>query len=573
MANIQVTLEGKGPVTLRDSNYVASGGEGTIYRLSNLVVKIYHEPEKARQRGMPEKIRLLTKLRHPFVSSPIDLVLDKNGEPIGHYLEYVDGHPLSRVFTNEWWQREGFNFPKASALVDGMREVVSFAHQNGATLVDANELNWFAVMGGQKPEPRVIDVDSWAIGRWGATVIMPSIRDYHAKKFCDTTDWFAWGIVSFQAFTGIHPYKGTLDGFDRSDLVGRMKANASVFSKGVRLNRAVRDFSNIPGKLLSWYEAAFQQGERSLPPSPFDTSVQTPTPARIAYAVTTRGGKLLVLDKLLSILRDQVVRTWSCGVALLASGKVIDIATKRVIAEVPERNMEIVHVGNGWLIASLRSGKAVLSYVDDRDLKRQDLALQIQGSALLAAGNRLFVATEAGLTEVKLTFLGKVIASVGETWGAMANSTKWFPGLGVMDAMGAMYLIMPIGDTAVAQARVTELDGLRIVNGKAGGRFASIVGLDKKGDYRKIEVVFGKDDKPQSVWVGDTDGPELNLAILPKGVCATIVQDGELNIFVPSTKKLNRVNDDAVSTDMILSNWGDRVIYLQNGEVWSVRLK
>ena len=118
--NIQVTLEGKGPVTLRDSNYVATGGEGTIYKVSDLVVKVYHQPEKARSLGVPEKIRALSKLKHPFVGTPVGLVTDSKGDVVGHYLPYINGHPLSRVFTNEFWQKEGFSINHASTLVSGM---------------------------------------------------------------------------------------------------------------------------------------------------------------------------------------------------------------------------------------------------------------------------------------------------------------------------------------------------------------------------------------------------------------------------------------------------------------------
>jgi hypothetical protein len=67
--------------------------------------------------------------------------------------------------------------------------------------------------------------------------------------------------------------------------------------------------------------------------------------------------------------------------------------------------------------------------------------------------------------------------------------------------------------------------------------------------------------------------PELNLAILPKGVCATIVKDGELDIFVPANGQLVRIDDGQIGADMFLSNWGDKVVYIQNGAVWSLRMK
>ena len=574
MANIQVVLEGKGLVTLRDSNYVATGGEGTIYRISDSVVKIYHKPEEARQRGMPDKIRLLAGIKHPYISSPVGLVTNPTGESIGHYLPFVDGHPLARAFTNDFWQREGFNCAHASTLVDRMREVITFAHQHRAVLVDANELNWFALFSGSNPEPRIIDVDSWAIGRWPATVIMPSIRDWHSKVFDEKTDWFAWGIVTFQIYTGLHPFKGTLDGFERSDLEGRMRANASVFSKGIRLNRAVRDFSKIPARLLGWYETTFQDGERVSPPSPFDTGVAVPKAARIMRVVTTGRSGSLVFEKLLGLTADPAVKTFHCGVALLASGKLIDLGTKRQIGEVESRGCEVVKVQGGWLIAETNKSREVsFEYVRDGSLKAEKLSLKLNGHHLLGYENRLFVVTDGGLTEVKLSLFGKAVASVGQTWGAMINSTRWFQSLGLMDAMGAKYVITPFGESAVAQVRIQELDGIQVVTAKSGNRFVSLIGLDKKGAYHKVEITFDRDYKSHKVWVGDTDGPELNLAILPKGVCATIIKDGELDIFVPSSGQLNRVGDKQIGTDMLLSNWGDKVIYIQSGEIWSIQLR
>lgn len=571
--NMQVILEGKGPVTLRQSDHVATGGEGLIYKISDMVVKIYHQPEVARKRGMPEKIRLLSAIKHPYVSSPVGLVTNSAGESVGHYLRYVDGHPLARVFTNDFWQREGFANKHASTLVGRMREVYTFAHQNKAVLVDANELNWFAIFSGNDPEPRVIDVDSWAIGRWPATVIMPSIRDWHSKTFDEKTDWFAWGIVTFQIYTGLHPYKGTLDGFDRGNLEGRMKANASVFQSGVRLNRAVRDFSNIPSPLRNWYEATFQNGKREIPPSPFDTGITTPQAARVLRVVTTGRSGTLVFEKLLDMAHDSAVRTFHCGVVQLSSGKLIDLATKRQIGEIYSRGCEVVKVENGWLIAEIKKREVSFEYIEEGSLKSEKLLLKLNGHQVVGYENRLFVVTEMGLTEVKVRMFGKPVASVGQTWGVMVNSTKWFQGVGVMDAMDAKYVVTPFGETSVIQERIRELDDVRIVTAKSGNRFVSLIGLDKSGVYRKIEITFDREYKSHKVWIGDTDGPELNLAILPKGVCATIVKDGELDIFVPTNGGLTRVSDNQIATDMFLSNWGDKVIYIQDGAVWSLRMK
>ena len=72
---------------------------------------------------------------------------------------------------------------------------------------------------------------------------------------------------------------------------------------------------------------------------------------------------------------------------------------------------------------------------------------------------------------------------------------------------------------------------------------------------------------------GKTDSPDLNVAILPKGVCTTIVDDGKMNIFVPTSGTLREVEDTHISTDMLLANWDDRVVYIHDGAIWSVRMK
>ncbi len=569
-----VVLEGKGPVTLRPSDHVATGGEGSIYRIGDMSVKVYLDPLKMRQQGMPEKFKLLKQLKHPYVVAPQGLVTIPSGEPVGLYMPFIEGHPLSRVFTNDFWQKEQFDISHNSTLVDRMREVVKFAHQQNALLVDANELNWFMLMQKKSPEPRVIDVDSWAIGKWPATVIMPSIRDWHAKVFDRRTDWFAWGVVTFQLYTGLHPYKGTLDGFDRGDLTGRMKANASVFAQGVRLNRAVRDFSNIPGPLLNWYEATFQKGERTAPPSPFDTGITAPRAAQVTRVVTTSKTGLLVFEKLISNVTDSAIRVFHCGVVLTASGSLIDLATKRQIGKAISKECEVIRNDNGWLIADWSSQGIKFTHVEEGSLKEETLPFKLNGKRFLRYENRLFLVTDQGLTELKMHFFGKPLLSAGQTWGVMVNSTKWFDGLGVQSAMGAMFIIVPFGDGSVAQQRVPELDGMQAVAGVAGNRFVSIVGLDKKtGTYRKVELTFDRDYKSYKVWETKNDGPELNMAILPKGVCASIVQDGQLLITVPTTGQTIQVDDRSIATDMLLGNWGDKVVYIQKGEVWSVKMK
>ncbi len=572
--NIKVVLDGRGPVTLHQGDYVATGGEGSIYRAHGFSVKLYTDTRKMRRDGMPEKVKLLAGLRHPFVMAPEGVVEDESGNPIGIYMPFAEGDPLPRIFTTAFRQREGFGDEDAKTLVDRMRETVQFAHGQSAIMVDANELNWITDRTGKKgPEPRAIDVDSWAIGRFGATVVMLSIRDWHTSGFTKASDWFSWGVVTFQIFTGIHPYRGTLAGYQPSELERRMKANASVFASGVRLNHVVRDFGKIPKPLRDWYEATFQKGERVQPPSPFDAGTQALTPAVIHRTVTSAMGSL-IFDKIFESVGDPALRIWPCGAVLLTSGAVFDLKFKRQIATVTSREAEVVKVPDGWLVADWVSGALAFSFVDERTRVAQPLTFGLVGHKLVRYENRLFLVSGNELVELTLMNVGRPLLTIGpRTQVLTPQATKWFDGVGIQEAFGAKFLVLPFGDKACTIVRVKELDDIVPVSAKAGSRFVAVVGLDRSRGYRKIELSFSADYRKYTVWQNGTDNAELNVAILPKGVCAIITDDGELNIFVPSNGKLHKVNDRQITTDMQLANWDDTVVYIHDGAVWKVQMR
>lgn len=568
-----IVLEGRGQMTIRPTDHVATGGEGSVYRASNTVIKLYTDTGKMQRDDMPGKIELLKAIDHPYIVAPKGLVTTPSGDPIGYYMNFVSGEPLARIFTNDFRKREGFTDAHAKTLVDRVRNAIRVAHDAGAVLVDQNEMNYMAEIRSQGgPEPRLIDVDSWAIGRWPARVIMPSIRDWHSPKLSQLTDWFAWGIVTFQIFTGIHPYKGTLTGYDRNDLEKRMKANASVFEQGVRLNRNVRDFSCIPGPLLNWYMATFQKGERTPPPSPFDTGVAAPAAALVRRVVTSGSGSL-IYDKRLSIPGETAARVFGCGIVLMDSGKLVDLSTRRTIATARSRECEVVAVQGGWLLADWNNGTPEFTFVNGVSFVTQSLSLTINMRRFVSFGNRLFAVTDRGLTELTLTVLSRAILSMGKTWGVMVNSTSWFDGVGVQDALGASYVIAPFDHNACAQVRVRELDGMKPLAAVAGTRYVVVVAQDRKGNYHRVELTFDRNYRTYTATTTNADSPELNLATLPKGVAATIIDDGELQIVVPTTNTVRKVTDSTIATDMRLANWDDRVVYIQNGDVWTVRMK
>lgn len=571
--NITVELEGRGALTLRPDDFVAQGGEGIIYRAAKTIIKIYNDPLKMARESMIDKLKILAGLSHPYVVVPKGIVFDQKSCPIGFYMSFAGGEPMPRVFTTAFRQRERFGDEDARTLVERMRETINFAHERGAVLVDANELNWRAIFPGQQgPEPRIIDVDSWSIGKWPAKVIMLSIKDWHTRGFTKLTDWFAWGIVTFQIFTGIHPYKGTLEGYKPGDIEARMKANASVFSPKISLNQAVRDFKFIPGLLLDWYKETFQRGQRMVPSSVFAKGISMAPAAKITRIITTATGSL-VFDLILRSI-SPVIRIWPSGTALLNNGTLFDLGTKRQFGRLESRKGEVIKVDSGWLLADWVSGNLKFFFIDNRNSETQELPMALRVYQIVRYENRLFAVTKTELIELQFVYSGIPILSTGRRTSILQpNATHWFDGVGIQEAFGAKFLITPFGENACAIMRTRELDGLVPIMAKAGNRFVTIIATNKSGAYLKFEFTFNRDYSNYNIWQGITDIPELNIAILPKGVCATIINDGELNVFVPTGGQLVKVKDKQITTGIELSNWGDRVVYIDHGEVWSVRMK
>lgn len=570
---LDVVLEGRGIISIAPRDHMATGGEGSVYKKNDTAIKLYLDPQKMLKDGMIDKIAQLKKCAHPFIIAPLGIVTSTSGEPIGYYMQYAPGEPLSRVFTNDYRARTQFDDNDANVLVEKMRTVVEHAHKNGAIMVDANELNWL-VNDHKKhaPEPRAIDVDAWAIGRWGARVIMPSIRDWHAKKFSDLTDWFSWGIVTFQIYTGIHPFKGRLSGYTQGDLEKRMKDHASVFHTDVRLNHAVRDFGVIPSMLRQWYEDIFSKGKRSKPPSPFDTRQNVQAVGHVMHVQSTTTQGLLIFDKLYESAQ-KVMRLFDGGAALLTDGTIIDIMRRKKITQVHASHIAVARCFGGWCVAICDQGMITCCYVDMISGTETKLSLQIAGSDVISFGERIFAVTEQGLTEIVLMNMQSMMASCGTTWSSIRHATTWLQGFGVEDMMGKTYLVVPFGDRACTTIRVPELDGQRPISGCAGNRFITVTTIDVNGMYHKYELWFDGSYRGYALWHDNVDSADLTIAVLPKGVCATIVNDGELDIFVPATGVHTKVADRLIKAGSLLAQIDNAVIYADEQTIWRIKMK
>src|SRR5262249_20853743 len=158
---------------------------------------------------------------------PQAILLDAKNRPIGYTMGRIrDAHVLCQLFNRAFRERKGITPEAMVMLVQKLREGVQHVHENGILIVDLNEMNF--LLDSALREVLFIDVDSYQTPGFPAAALMDSVRDRHALRFSEATDWFSFGIVSFQMFTGIHPYRGKHPTV--ADLEARMRGNISVLN-------------------------------------------------------------------------------------------------------------------------------------------------------------------------------------------------------------------------------------------------------------------------------------------------------------------------------------------------------
>jgi len=249
--------------TLADKEKVGDGGEGTVYVKGDRAYKIWHDPAN----GIPEsKLQELSLIKDKRVIKSEGSIYDTNGKRIGYWMPAVmGGKPLCTYITTPAQTRANLKGKNINNICKEMAEIMQSVHDANCLIVDANEMNW--LLDEVNWSTTIIDTDAWQTPSHHATAIMASVRDPLTEKnnkFNKESDWYGWGIVTFQLWTGIHPFKGKEP--KGLSFTERMRLNLSVFDSSVKVSPVVRDWSAIPGPMLDWYKDVFQNGKRSAPP-------------------------------------------------------------------------------------------------------------------------------------------------------------------------------------------------------------------------------------------------------------------------------------------------------------------
>ncbi len=457
-------------LVLGPNDHLATGGEGAVYARKNTVFKVYLDPLKARKARLQDKVEVLKRLQHPGIAAPRGALLDKNGAFVGMSFDRVTGDALCKLFTSSWRDAHQFGDGEAEQVTLRMRDIMAHAHANNALLVDANELNWLV----EGTKPTVIDVDSWQLPGFAATAIMPSIRDpLAAQGFTPGSDWFAWAIVTFQLWTGIHPYKGTHPDFARNALEARMKAGVSVFDAKVTVPAAARPVNQIPTALRQWYFDVFQAGARVAPPSSLTGGLATQIAPRVRMIqglstlnaslkqerLGNAGGRILAAFQGFAIAKTPTgLQLWDAVRKTVASW----VAAHECEALL-QRTAAVLRLPQTDVLVALTPGQRATLKTRDEKMTSE---VPTRATKLWQSGSRLFAVVEGvanGLVELNASQLGaRTLLTIGHQWPVNTLSTEFYRGCFIQDCLGTPFVGVLEGEGLV-QLRAPALKGYRVV--------------------------------------------------------------------------------------------------------------
>ena len=558
---MKLHIKGKGPVTLDKNSFLASGGEGKIHVKGNKAFKLYHDPKKM----IPvSKIQELSSITDPYIIKPEDIILNSRNKPVGYSMKFIKGtYEFCRLFTKAFKKRNNITTDIILQLVQKMHKGVTHVHNKNILIVDLNELNFLVDSGFS--EVYFIDVDSYQTRSFPATAIMESVKDLHASKFSELSDWFSWGIVTFQLWMGIHPYKGKHQNV--KDLDVRMQNNISVFNKDVSIPKLCPSLDFIPQAYRDWYKSVFEGGNRCIPP--YDAQAVIVIAPIIKTIVGGNNFDISIFKEYLQdvinyVCVDNMEITFTTGGAYVYKKTDVNITPNAHVAITPKTN----HI----VTATIKQGK--LKLYDAQ--KRSEIPCILVGDDVMSYNGRIYL--KNGLTLLEVSFIelgGNIQVSSRLVANVMEKSTHLFDGVVLQDLLGKWFVsVFPTSGSSY-QVGIDEIDGYKIVDAKFDNNVLMIIGV-KKGKYDRFVIRFSSSFTSYDVRiVKDIVYSGLNFVVLENGVSTCITEEEKLELFLnkKDSSQIKVVEDNVISGDMKLLKKGTNVMFSRGNKIYNLKMK
>ena len=562
---MQVFEQGGQCISLDRRHFVAAGGQGAVYARDGFAYKIFSDPAFS----VPlAKIRELEVLPEPLFNRPRALLVDASGATVGYVTHYIpDAYILCQLFPRAFRNRENLTHARTLGLVEQLRDGVFTAHRHQIMLVDLNEMNFLV----DRRFERVtfIDTDSYKTPGFPACAIMDSVRDRHMSDplvFDERSDWFSFACVSFQMFTGIHPYKGTHPSVPGLD--ARMQANVSVLNQAVKLPSSVYDFDVLPTPWRHWYEAVLEHGHRGESPDG-PTQVGATQVGRGAPVLhqpasqPTRTRGLRVSTR--GVFPGPIHNLWSVAQHLLVatdSGLWLD---EKQVVDWPDTRA--VLVGRDHVVA-FRAGPGASQEVLSVDGHGH---VQLTGDVHDPVSHEGRAYSKAGdlIVELQLLDWGRPVVSTLTAVHVLPEATQLFPGVAIQDLLGSCFVSLLLASHRTPQIRLPELDPYRVLDAKwhsAARGGILMVAATRDGRVAHLMFRFSSTFERYDVQCLCDAGPAgLNFIVTGAGVCVRLTDEGELHLSYAEPGR----DEVKILTDAFLS--GDLRLHSHHGQLLASR--
>ena len=557
---MKVFEKGKGQVSIGKNDYLTQGGEGKIFVKGKTAYKIYLDPKKM----IPvAKIQELSVLDSPNIIRPEHVLLDSKNNPIGYTMRYVkDTTSLCKIFTKTFKKKNNIKPSNVRDLVKNLYDGVQHVHSKQILIVDLNEMNF--LLNDQLNNIFFIDTDSYKTKSYNATAIMESIRDRHSSSFSENTDWFSFGIITFQMFIGIHPFKGKHPKF--SNLDDRMMNNVSVLNNSVSIPKLCASFDVIPQAYREWYKAMFEDGKRLPPPGQFqDLIIIQP------IIHTVKGSDNLDIEELQKY--DHAVI--DCK---YIDGNRVTITNSNIYINDKKRPP----IANVFIGSTPKMGHVITARIEDGLLKLRNVTMSkdidstIAAEQLMSYGERVYVKNGLDVYEIRLEeFKNMVIATPWRVANVMEKATHVYDGVVLQNLLGSCYASMFPETKTHVQSHLKELVGYKIVDAKYSNKVLMIIG-QKKGKYDKFIFIFDSSHHSYDLSIkNDIVYSGLNFVVLDNGICVHINEDENIELFVNKLGVTDTkvVDDTSIDGNMILYKNGNQVLFAKDNTVYKMSLK
>jgi len=561
-----ITIHSVGKVKLTSQAYIAEGGEATVYEVGQLAVKIYHDPSKMIS---VSKIKELQSISADNVLKPLHIVYDSNGKrPIGYAMQFIrDSFPMCKLFTKTFRSKNGLSSSDILHIVKEIQMTVPKIHSAGCLIVDFNEMNLLSSQ--DFKTPIFIDVDSYQTPSHKATAIMESIRDPLVKgnDFTEFSDWFSFGVIAFELYIGMHPFKGKHPAYKPNQWLERMKNGVSAFDPKATMPPVCASLKSIPQRHYDWMKDVFSNKDRSAPPMPdFSTSITVLVTAKIIT-----GTESFEVNNVCQNPEDIIYVFPIMGINYCVSKNYVyknrakisdDISSYKKVIVCPTDSMTPVLAKlerSGNLIFSQLGGEVIkLSHSEKNIMSRYGCVYSICNGKLFS--NSFIVRN--GI----VYHMAKKVSTVSE------RNSRMYNGVVYQDLLGKPFITIPTSPTACITKHLPELDGYRVISMHAEGNVCMAVG-ETKGIYDKFVFVFEKNfGNYSSRKICDISITEINFTALNSGTTCHITENSEVELFV-NNDKVKVIPGSPADTSMKLFNESGYVYFIDGKNIYHLKTR